>query len=121
MNAINAALILGTTYPVFIGVTLVLMCGCAILMGRALASSWQPARRAVPYALLLVIADRLLIYGLFNGDIKSITGFIVDLYCILLAALVTYRFTLAGQMVRQYPWLYRRFLIFGWRKRREAQ
>jgi hypothetical protein len=120
MNVINATLILGTTYPVFIGVTLVCMCGCAILMGRALARSWQPARRAVPYALLLAIADRLLIYGLFNGDITSIPGFIVDLYCILLAGLVAYRFTLAGQMVRQYPWLYRRFLIFGWRRRREA-
>ena len=27
------------------------------------------------------------------------------------------RRTLAAQMVRQYPWLYRRFLLFGWRKR----
>ena len=118
---VDPTLILGTTVPVFIGVTLIVMCGCAMLMGRALASSWQPARRAVPYGVLLAIADRLLIYGLFNGNIASITGFIVDSYCILLAALVTYRFTLAGQMVRQYPWLYRRFLIFGWRKRREAQ
>jgi len=119
--SVDVTLILGTTIPVFIGVTLVLMCGCAILMGRAPASSWQPARRAVPYALLLGIADRLLIYALFNGDIKSITGFVVDTYCISMAALVTYRFTLARQMVRQYPWMYRRFLIFGWRKRREAQ
>src|SRR5689334_11442110 len=117
----EARLLLGTTYPVFIGVTLMLMCGCAILMGRALASSWQPARRAVPYALLLGIADRLLIYSLFNGDITSVTGFIIDTYCISMSALVTYRFTLAGQMVRQYPWLYRRFLIFGWRKRPQAQ
>ena len=118
--SVDETLILGTTYPVFIGVTLVFMCGCAILMGRSLASSWQPARRAVPYLLLLGITDRLLIYGLFNGDIKSIPGFIIDTYCISLAGLVTYRFTLAAQMVRQYPWLYRRFLIFGWRKRREA-
>ena len=118
---VDPTLILGTTVPVFIGVTLIVMCGCAILMGRALASSWQPARRAVPYALLLGIADRLLIYGLFNGNIASITGFIVDTYCISMAALITYRFTLAGQMVRQYPWLYRRFLIFGWRRRRQAQ
>src|SRR4051812_13989537 len=118
---LDATLLLGTTYPVFIGVTLVLMCGCAILMGRALASSWQPARRAVPYGLLLAITDRLIVYGLFNGNITSITGFVIDTYCILLAALITYRFTLARQMVRQYPWLYRPFLIFGWRKRRQAQ
>ena len=52
MNVINAELILGTTYPVFIGVTLVLMCGCAILMGRALASSFEVATRG------LIISDR---------------------------------------------------------------
>ena len=121
MNLLNLELILGTSLPVFIGLTVILMCGCAALMGRALAKSWQPARRAVPYGLLLAIANRLLIYGLFHGDLTSITGFIVDTYLILLAALVTYRFTLAGQMVRQYPWLYRRFLIFGWRQRRQAQ
>ena len=114
-------LILGTTYPVFIGVTLICMCGCAALMGRALASSWRPARHAVPYALLLACTDRFLIYALFNGDIASVTGFIIDTYCIMIAALLTYRLTLVAQMVRQYPWLYKRFLIFGWRSRRKAQ
>jgi hypothetical protein len=116
----HATLILGTTYPVFIGVTLVLMCGCAILMGGA---RQLVATGAAGGPLCAAACDcrPLLIYGLFNGDIKSITASLSILYCILLAALVTYRFTLAGQMVRQYPWLYRRFLIFGWRKRREAQ
>ena len=111
-------LILGTTYPVFIGVTLVCMCGCAILMGRALARAWRPARRAVPYGLLLALTGRFLIYALFDGDMVSPIGFIIDLYCILLSALIAYRLTLAAQMVRQYPWLYERFLLFGWRSRR---
>ena len=111
-------LILGTTYPVFIGVTLVCMCSCAILMGRALARAWKPARRALRYGLLLTLADRFLIYALFDGDISSLSGFVIDLYCILLSALVSYRLTLAAQMVRQYPWLYERFLLFGWRARR---
>ena len=109
--------ILGTSYPVFIGVTLIFMCGCAILMGRALARAWRPARYAVPYALMLGLADRFLIYALFGGDWHSLTGFVIDTYFILLAALVSYRLTLATQMVRQYPWIYRRFLLFGWRKR----
>jgi small-conductance mechanosensitive channel len=115
----SETLILGTTYPVFIGVTLICMCGCAVLMGRALASSWRPARHALPYALLLGAADRFLIFALFNGDLHSVTGFIIDTYCILISALLTYRFTLAAQMVRQYPWLYERFLIFSWRERRK--
>ena len=111
-------LILGTTYPVFIGVTLVCMCGCAILMGRALARAWRPARHALRYGILLGLADRFLIYALFDGDIRSPSGFVIDLYCILLSALIAYRLTLVAQMVRQYPWLYERFLLFGWRPRR---
>lgn len=111
-------LILGTTYPVFIGVTLVCMCGCAILMGRTIAGAWRPARHALRYGFVLGLADRFLIYALFEGDIWSVSGFVIDLYCILLSALVAYRLTLAAQMVRQYPWLYERFLIFSWRPRR---
>ena len=110
-------LILGTTYPVFIGVTLFFMCGCAILMGRALAGAWRPARYAVPYALLLGLADRFLIYALFGGDWRSLTGFIVDTSFIMLAALVSHRLTLAAQMVRQYPWLYERKGLLGWEER----
>jgi hypothetical protein len=113
----TARLVLGTSLPVFIGVTLVLMCGCAILMGRALAASWRPARHALPYGLLLAAADRFLIYVLFDGDITSVGGAIVDTYCILFSALITYRLTLASQMVRQYPWLYERVLLLGWRAR----
>ena|ERR1700680_723750 len=113
-------LILGTTYPVFIGVTIICMCGCSIMMGRALAEAWRPARHALPYALLLGVADRVIIHTLFGGDIASVSGFIIDTYFILLAALVTYRYTLATQMVRQYPWLYRRFLILGWRRIRPS-
>jgi len=111
-------LILSTTYPVFIGVTLVCMCGCAILMGRALARAWRPARHALPYGLLLALSGRFLIYALFDGELLSPSGFVIDLYCILMSALITYRLTLAAQMVRQYPWLYERFLLFGWRARR---
>ena len=112
-------MILGTTLPVFIGVTLIVMCGCAILMGRALAASWRPARHAVPYCLLLAAADRFLIHELFGGDIRSVSGAAIDTYCILFSALITYRLTLTAQMVRQYPWLYERVLLIGWRTRRQ--
>jgi hypothetical protein len=112
-------MILGTTLPVFIGVTLIVMCGCAILMGRALAASWRPARHAVPYCLLLAVADRFLIHELFGGDIRSVSGAAIDTYCILFSALITYRLTLTAQMVRQYPWLYERVLLIGWRTRRQ--
>src|SRR5215471_4281289 len=63
------------------------------------------------------LADRFLIATLFGGEWRSVTGFFIDTYVIILAALVSYRLTLAAQMVRQYPWLYRRRFLFAWKKR----
>jgi small-conductance mechanosensitive channel len=116
---VTARQLFGTDFTVWFGVVLV-MCGCAHLMGRALAQSWRPARAAIPYALLLGVADRLLIYALFGGDLFSVTGAIIDTYLILMTAVVTYHVTLAAQMVRQYPWLYERHMFVGWRERKMA-
>ena len=109
--------LLGTDFAIWFGV-IVVMCGCAALMGRGLAQSWRPARAAVPYALVLGAADRLVIYALFNGDLFSVTGAIVDTYLILMTAVVIYHLTLAAQMVRQYPWLYERHLLLSWREKK---
>ena len=114
----TARQLLGADFAVWFGV-IVLMCGCAHLMGRALAQSWRPARAAVPYALILGVADRGLIYALFGGNLFSVTGFIIDSYLILMTAVVTYHLTLSAQMVRQYPWLYERHLFLTWRAKRE--
>jgi len=114
---VSEELLLGTSYAVFIGVTLIFMCGCAMLMGRAQARAWRPVKMCVLYAILLGLADRFLIATLFGGEWRSVTGFFIDTYVIILAALVSYRLTLAAQMVRQYPWLYRRRFLFAWKKR----
>jgi len=111
-------LLLGTNFGAWFGVVL-FFCGCAHLMGRALAESWRPARHAVPYALLLSIGDRLVIYLLFEGNLFSVPGFIIDTYLIVMTAMVTYHLTLAAQMVRQYPWLYERHLLLGWREKQK--
>ena len=111
-------MILGTSFAVFFGVTVVLMGTCAFLTGWNLARTWRPARYVLPYALLLAFAGRFLIYALFGGNPRAVWGFVIDLYVILLVALLTYRFTLVKQMVRQYPWLYQELLVFGLRKRR---
>ncbi|HYM18496.1 MAG TPA: hypothetical protein VEU06_08035 [Micropepsaceae bacterium] len=100
-------------------VVVLFFCSCAQLMGRALAESWRPARHAVPYALLLALADRLLIYLLFAGNLFSLPGFIIDTYLIMMTAVLTYHLTLAAQMVRQYPWLYERHLLLTWRAKKE--
>jgi hypothetical protein len=80
-----------------------------------LARQWQPARRLVPYALALGVLDRLLGHALFGSDLFSATGFVIDTYVVLMAALLAYHRVLGRLLVRQYPWMYRHFLIFGWR------
>lgn len=107
-----------TDWAVFAGFTMIVMGSLAALTGRAIARSWAPARRTVPYAVALGIADRLVVSTLFGGNLLSAGSFIVDEYVILFGALIAYRATLAAQMARQYPWLYERVLIFGWRERR---
>jgi hypothetical protein len=107
--------ILGTSVGVSLGMTVIFMGGCALMMGRALALGWRPVLQAVPYAALLALADRFLIYGMFDGELLSVSGYLLDMDFLLIVAALSYRATLASRMVAQYPWLYRRDGPFGWR------
>jgi hypothetical protein len=49
---------IGTTFPVFLGVTVVLMGGTGYLTGQALARGWRPIWQVVGYGLLLGFAER---------------------------------------------------------------
>lgn len=103
--------IFGTSLPVFIGITLVLSGGCAVMTGRALALNWRPRWQVVVYALLLTVADRFLIYALFQGALLSPTGYLADALILVAIACAAYVLTRSRQLVRQYPWAYRRLLF----------
>jgi len=107
--------ILGTTAGVTLGMTIIFMSGCALMMGRALALGWRPVWQTIPYAALLGVADRFLIYGMFDGALWSLSGYLLDVDFLLIVAALSYRATLAARMVAQYPWLYRPDGPFGWR------
>jgi hypothetical protein len=109
--------LLGAPLPVFIGVTLVLFGGAAIMTGHALAATWRPVWQCVVYGLLLAVADRLMGALLFTGQLLSVTGYLVDAAVLVGMALTAYRATRAHRMVSQYPWLYERAGVFGWRDR----
>ncbi len=111
----NPEFILGNSLAVFAGLTLLCMGSGAALIGTYLARQWKSARNIVPYAAGLGLLDRLLGHALFGGDLLSATGFAIDTYVILMAALLAYHRVLGRMLERQYPWMYRRFLIFGWR------
>lgn len=106
---------LGTTWPVFLGLTVGLMGGAAYLTGQAVAKGWRPLWQLFVYVLLLGLGDRFLTWGLFGGRGLSPTGFIIDTAALAAIALLAYRITRVRKMVRQYPWLYRRSGLFGYR------
>ena len=109
--------LIGTTIGVYIGLTVMIAGGAAFLTGQALANTWQPLIKGVPYALLLAFGNRFLIYGLFDGELLTTTGSTVDFLVMLAIIVFAYRLTKARKMVSQYPWLYVRSGPFGWRER----
>ncbi len=111
----NPQEIFGENLAAFAGFTFICM-GCASLYGVALARQWQPGRKVLPFGLALGLLVRLLSHTLFGGSLLSPTGFVIDTYFILMTGLLSYRYALARRLVRQYPWRYRQFLIFGWRR-----
>ncbi|HIP79701.1 MAG TPA: hypothetical protein EYH07_14715, partial [Kiloniellaceae bacterium] len=83
--------ILGTSLPVFIGVTVILVGGAAYLTGQALSAHWRPAWQVVGYSLLLGLADRFVIFSLFGGELLLLSGYVIDTAVIMAIALLSYR------------------------------
>ncbi|PKU22232.1 hypothetical protein CWS72_22895 [Telmatospirillum siberiense] len=104
----------GATPAVFLGITVIFMGGCAIMTGQALARTWRPLWYTLPYMFLLGAGDRFLVYALFNGQFLSLPGYLLDSATLFLFAMLAHRVTRAGQMVSQYPWLYKRIGLFRW-------
>jgi hypothetical protein len=101
--------------PVFLGLTVVLVGFAAYMTGQAVANTWQPAWKVVVYCLLLGLVDRFLGFALFGGLLLSPLGYLIDTAVLTVIGLFAYRFTRAYRMVHQYPWLYERAGLFGWR------
>ncbi len=107
---------LGTSVGVFVGLTGVVMGFAAYMTGQALANTWKPVWHAIVYCVLLAFASRFLIFGLFEGELLSPSGYLSDLLVLVAVALFAYRLNQARKMVSQYPWLYQRRGLFNWRK-----
>ncbi|MFM9858735.1 hypothetical protein RUR49_09635 [Pseudoxanthobacter sp. M-2] len=106
------------TFGVFLLLQLVLGGGAAWMTGRAIALSWRPAWSLFFYLFLLTFAVRFLDFALFGGTLLSAYYFIVDFIILLVIGYLGMRVTRAGQMVKQYPWLYERAGPVSWRDRK---
>lgn len=104
----------GAPLSVFIGLTVILMGGAGWMTGQALARGWKSAWLMLPYGLLLGLVDRFLTWSLFQGELLSAPGFVIDSAVILLIGAFAYRLTRARKMIAQYPWLYNRTGLLSW-------
>lgn len=109
--------VLGTSWSVFIGVTVILMGFASFMTGQAVAKAWHPMWQVILYTILLGAADRFLIFALFHGVLLHLSGYIIDTLVLMGIAALGYRLTLARNMVEQYPWLYERNGPLGWREK----
>ena len=107
--------VLGTSLGVFIGITLGLMGFVAFMTGLSVANTWKPVWHVFIYCFLLGFADRFLSFSLFEGELLSLTGFLIDTAILTVIALLAYRLNQVSNMVNQYPWLYVRDGLFNWR------
>src|ERR671918_3093612 len=98
--------LLGTSFGVFIGLTVIIIGGAAVMTGRALADGWKSPVQVVFACFGLALADRFLVYALFGGELLSLSGFLAGLLVITVLALLAWRVTLVRKMVTQYPWRY---------------
>jgi len=108
--------VLGTSLPTFLVLTVIIMGGAAYMTGQAVAATWRPYWQVLLYALLLGLTDRFLTFGLFEGELLSLSGFVVDTAVITAIALFAFRVTRVARMVSQYPWLYRRDGLLNYRE-----
>jgi hypothetical protein len=90
--------------------------GAAWLTGRAVATTWQAPWKVVFAMVPLAAAARFIHFALFHGNLISLTSFACDLGLFVILGLFAWRATSAALMTRQYPWIYARAGLFGWRK-----
>jgi vacuolar-type H+-ATPase subunit I/STV1 len=106
--------LLGTSPAVFLGLTLVLVGGAAILTGRAVGGNWKPAWQVVAACFGLALADRFLTFALFQGELLSLGGLIVSFAVLTAMGLASWRIATVSKLVGQYPWRYRRTSPFAY-------
>lgn len=89
----------------------------AWMSGRAVAENWRPIWQAIASGCLLALATRFLTYGLFDGELLSIPGYLRDSALLAALAMTAWRMRLVAKMTDQYPWLYQAAGPFSWKKR----
>jgi branched-chain amino acid transport system ATP-binding protein len=105
------------SWPVFIGVTVIIFGWLGLMAATALVRMWRPWWANIVYGLILGLADRLFETMLFDGSLLHWGAYVVDTIYIIAVMLISYRLALTRRMIAQYPWLYERAGLFQWREK----
>ena len=103
----------------FIFVTLILGGTAARSTGRANAGTWRPYTLTFIYIILLGFAVRFLHFALFQRTLLAPQYYVFDEIVLQFIALWSYRAARAGQMTRQYSWMFERSGSTTWHRRVE--
>ena len=101
-------------------ITLILGGGCALLAGRAIASTWRSIAVAIAAAFPMAAAVRFVHYALFNETLLTPKSYLLEVLILLAVICLSFQRTRAVQMVRQYYWLYEQHGPLSWRLRQDA-
>ena len=112
--------VLGTTFGVYVAVTLAVMGFAAWMTGAAVAGTWKPLWQVIAYCILLGFACRFLIFALFEGKLLSLSGLLVDILILNSYGLVAFRINRVKTLVKQYPWLYERTAPWSLREKTQT-
>ncbi len=105
----------GSSIGVFLGLTVVLAGGAAILAGQAIADHWRSFWQVLGTAFGLALFNRFLVYALFDGPLLDVGAFLVEYVVIAILGLIAYRITAVRKMISQYPWRYERTSLWSYR------
>ena len=114
-----------------LALTFIMFGGGGFLMGQAIAETWRPWWQILPYGALLAIGNQFLGFALFQGPFivdslvstnsqplgDAVLQYLLEAAVIIFFGLLAYRLTQARKMVSQYPWLYERRGLLGWREK----
>jgi len=108
---------LGDTLGVVLLFNFVMAGPASFAAGHGVAITWRPWQQLVLHTALISMGLRFFDYALSGGELWSVGGFFLGWVVQFAIAAFAYRLTRTHQMVRQYPWLYRRKGLLGWEER----
>jgi len=98
-------------------VTVIMMGFAAWATGRAVAVTWRPYWQVLVYPCLLGFVDRGLNRAFAQGELWSISGYLLDAAFLVGVAVFAHRLARTRRITTQYPWLYERTSPLSWREK----